>query len=152
MKNTLKFLHLVFFGTWFRTFNTVLTVATFTLCFRTGLLNIWCPVMGIYAIFTNLGSGSKKGELSAYSVLNKNFEKAIGSFKDEYRQHNPAYQDHKSKSSKKTFLDVSPEELAERSKEYFAKRNKFINKPCYCNSNLKYKKCCFKADMQSYMS
>lgn len=107
--------------------------------------------MGIYAIFSNLGSGSKKGELSAYSILNKNFEKAIGSFKDEYRQHRPDYQS-QAPQTKKTFLDVSPEELAEKGKEYFTKRNKYINKPCYCASNLKYKKCCFKSDMQSYMN
>jgi uncharacterized protein YchJ len=119
-------------------------------CLNNGHINIWCPVMGIYAIFANLRQSTDKGELSAYSILNKNFERAICSYKDEYRQYKPEYSEQDKKNKSKTFLDMTGEELADKSKEYFSKKNKYINKPCYCGSNQKYKKCCFKQDMQAY--
>ena len=137
----------VFYGTTWRIFNTLLTFATMIWCLNNGHIATWCPIAGIYAIFTNLRGKTEKGELSAYSVLNKNFEKAIGSFKDEYRQYKPGYEPKEAKKREKTFLDMTSEELGAKKQLYFQKKNKFVNKPCYCGSRAKYKKCCYKADM-----
>lgn len=150
VKNFVTGLSEVFFGTPWRIFNTLLTFGSMIWCLNNGHISIWCPVAGIYAIFTNLRSKTEKGELSAYSILNKNFEKAIGSYKDEYRQYKPEYENKVKKDGPKTFLDMTSDELAAKSKEYFQKKSKYVNKPCYCGSKNKYKKCCYKADMDTY--
>lgn len=151
VKNFLKKLSEKLFGSPWRIFNTILVFSTLVLAINTGHLAIWCPVFGIYGIFTNLRNKTEKGELSAYSVMNKNFQKAIGSYKDEYRQYKPSYEGKQpEKHREKTFLDMTPEEMAQKSREYFQKKSKYMNKPCYCGSRGKYKKCCYKADMESF--
>lgn len=53
-------------------------------------------------IFTNLDYGGKKGEHSAYSVFNKNFQRLPGTFSAESMIMAPRYLDTNEKKEKST--------------------------------------------------
>lgn len=119
---------------------TVTIVVGFVIAYKWNCLELWASVSGISLIFANLGK-QKKGELSAWSVFNKNFEKPIG--------HEVA---HGTASHKQLPKGSIPEEttdqVVERAVQYFKKSGKYGNQDCYCNSGIKYKKCCLPLDQK----
>ncbi len=96
-------------------------------------LVIFIILIGFLLMFTNLSSERKKGELSAYSVFNKNFESIPGSFESGI----PGL----SKKQKK-IIPKKTEEDRNKIYLYFLKPGKYANKSCFCDSGQKFKKCC----------
>ena len=121
----------------------------------------------IYFIFTNLGT-RQEGEISAYSMFNKNFEKIAGTFgadlyenmlrkgnKNEKIDSNSIYagttqtltKDQLNKRKRKN-RKASNKKKNKNNKKTLSQHPKRLakhgNKPCMCGSGLKYKKCCMK--------
>jgi|JI9StandDraft_2_1071091.scaffolds.fasta_scaffold110516_2 hypothetical protein len=99
--------------------------------------NYFFIVSALYWIFTNLGH-LKPGEKSAYSIFNPNNEKLLGTFTG-----NEWLRPMGNATAAEIPSDPEHEkDLAKLADSYYQHQSKMGNKPCYCGSNLKYKKCC----------
>lgn len=135
-----KFLRALLCPSLSKTLLTVLIIVGFVVAYKFRCLEIWASVSGIVLIFANLGK-QKKGELSPWSVFNKNFEKPIG--------HDVAHGTSSHRQMPKSGVpEEKPDELVERATQYFKKSGKYGNQDCYCSSGLKYKKCCLPLDQK----
>ncbi|ETO32416.1 hypothetical protein RFI_04699 [Reticulomyxa filosa] len=92
-------------------------IGWFFVCYLLEFGVVYLMITIIYLIFTNLGK-RKKGELSAYSMFNHNFEQITGTFDGEFYDN-----------------------MLRRGGSSI---NKNINGHCICGSVKKYKKCCMK--------
>jgi Uncharacterized conserved domain (SAYSvFN) len=144
-KKLFKTVREVFFGSLIATLKTTSFFISGYGAFKLGIPEMWLIFWGIFFIFDNLGT-RKKGQLSAWSVFNKNFERPIGYAEDPYRRRsfNPDDQPKQRKKVEGT-EGVDKDDLPVL---YFAKIGKFGNKECYCGSLTKYKKCCYPLDIK----
>lgn len=100
---------------------------------------VYVVITGLLIIFLNLGK-RKEGELSAYSVFNKDGKKLAGEFDTNQIERNL-------RGGAARIKDEEPEE-EDKKEEYIPqmdlnKISKMANQPCYCGSGKKYKKCCY---------
>lgn len=115
--------------------STKLQIAKIFICFS-----------GILLIFCNLGKRAP-GTLSAYSIFNKNHEKLLGTFdaQEVDKQFANRLNDDRSDiiHKKHNENDDDYEVLLKIKESYEKNQSKFANQPCYCGSQIKYKKCCY---------
>lgn len=110
--------------------------------------------VGVYLMMINFSTRKREaGELSAYSIFNKNFERAIGTF-DSSSLGGFGRQDNTTNKKSRKRRRVSQDDLDSDDSEteedrrilYWLKKGRFSNKKCYCGSPNKYKKCCLPSD------
>lgn len=99
--------------------------------------NYFFIASALYWVFTNLGQ-IKPGEKSAYSIFNPNNEKLLGTFSgNEWLK--------PFGGTAATTTPSNPEheqDMKALADSYYQHQSKMANKPCYCGSSLKYKRCC----------
>ena len=101
-------------------------------------------------MFLNLGK-RLPGTLSAYSIFNKNHEEILGTFShqdvDNMLMNRNVQENRNSKKNKQE--EEEEKEIFEQIKQSYEKNlSKMGNKPCYCGSDRKYKKCCYLREMR----
>ncbi|ETO36258.1 SEC-C motif family protein [Reticulomyxa filosa] len=112
-------------------------VGWFFVCYLLEFGVVYLMITIIYLIFTNLGK-RKKGELSAYSMFNHNFEQITGTFDGEFYDNMLRHGGSSTANLDKTKKNIQQHQS-----------NQNINDPCACDSGKKYKKCCMKNSRQS---
>eukprot|EP00455_Lapot_gusevi_P040232 TRINITY_DN4543_c0_g1_i1.p1 TRINITY_DN4543_c0_g1~~TRINITY_DN4543_c0_g1_i1.p1 ORF type:complete len:158 (-),score=12.64 TRINITY_DN4543_c0_g1_i1:195-668(-) len=110
---------------------------TWWLSIKIGFGAVYFCVSALFAMFFNLGKNQKPGQLSAYSVFNKDAKKMAGSldasqFEREIRHQSTRWEE----EDDETPVDDS------KAPQMPKRLSKLANKPCPCGSGKKFKKCC----------
>ena len=121
----------------FRAVKFVLFVVGLKYAFKLHVEVMYLLISGFVLIFTNLGTRDKN-TLSAYSVFNKNFEKLPGTFDE----HIPGIRTTVHKNERPRQVPRNEREKEDEIELFFAKTSKYANFPCFCDSGVKFKKCC----------
>ncbi|EGR34481.1 SEC-C motif family protein, putative [Ichthyophthirius multifiliis] len=106
--------------------------------------SIFVMISVIVLIFANLDHKErKKGELSAYSIFNDGCQRLLG---DGGQQMLNQFGIRTNDNNNDQYQDQQPQrevKVPKNIKDWMKQVSKMGNKPCYCGSEKKYKKCCY---------
>ncbi|EAS05719.1 SEC-C motif protein (macronuclear) [Tetrahymena thermophila SB210] len=118
----------------------------------TGFGSMFLIASILVLIFTNLSHKERKeGELSAYSIFNEGAKRILGDNPEQFMAQfgiNRNRDDQNGEEEIKKNKKVVDLQIPKDSKEWMKQISKMGNKPCYCGSDKKYKKCCYYRELR----
>lgn len=107
---------------------------------------VFLVISALYLMWSSLSNEKKDGDISAYSVFNKDGYAMPGSVDAQQFEREIRHEDGPVKPQ-----EYRANEGTQSFKEHYKRKSKAANQPCVCGSGKKYKKCCFilKADSNS---